>query len=467
MTWTGIDSARLADDEAAAALGVRIREDLADTAQIRTGCVSRTWGITANYRAPFSTPSDSWRTIPFILPKDAGTDSLSVRVRYLLDSAASSGISAPTDAGKIRLRVNGQHSDPVTVSVTGTVDTEAEITISTSHVADRGLIVGEVQFLSYRGGSGGSWNIEHTIGPNQLLITNTPSPTPTTSSAPHLEFDLDAAGHLPPVVHVCQVEAGSGGTYTAIARVWPFLDEGHELPVGGGKLVTVAAYKLPAWEVQSIAIEQVASAGAWPLPPVAAVQAGAHTSAGVVSALVRSLAGVVSGRPSVYTIGPSMTSGTQDYLTGMRTGATTKVDVGGAYLDRPSGEYGISALVAFCPRSSAHVGTELTQTLKATQRSGGSTSSTTTATLTIADGHGVRRNFDEAGTLHQLNIGDTTRSKWSPADTGCDGDVERLQYALISLDYPGDVGDLHEVFVSMTGADIWIGAVSIWGRVRL
>jgi hypothetical protein len=32
MTWTGIDSARLADDEAAAALGVRIREDLADTA---------------------------------------------------------------------------------------------------------------------------------------------------------------------------------------------------------------------------------------------------------------------------------------------------------------------------------------------------------------------------------------------------------------------------------------------------
>lgn len=466
MTWTGVDSDRLADDEAAAPVCVRVREDLEDTAAIRTGCVSRTWLNTTNYRAPFSTPSDSWRTIPFILPRHAGCDSMTVRVRYLLDAAITSGISAPTNAGDIRVRVNGLHSDAVTVSVTGTVVTEASITIDTRH-AGGGLIVGEVQFLSYRGGSGGSWDIENTIGPNQLLITNSPSPAPTTSSAPHLEFDFDAAGHLPPVVHVCQVEAGSGGTYTGIARVWPFLDEGHELPVGGGKLVTVAAYKLPAWSVQSISVEQTATAGDWPVPPLAAFQAGGLMTGGTVNALASSIARVVSQRPNVYTIGPSMGDGTQDYLTGMLTGSTSKIGVGGAFMDRPGGEFGVTALVAFCPRSTSQVGTELTQTLEIFQRSAGSTSDGETATITIGSGHSVRRNFDDSGTLHQFNVGDVTRSKWSPADTGADGDVERLQYATISLDYPAQTSALFEVIASMTGADIWIGAVAIWGRMRL
>ena len=66
-----------------------------------------------------------------------------------------------------------------------------------------------------------------------------------------------------------------------------------------------------------------------------------------------------------------------------------------------------------------------------------------------------------------------TSSTWAtlPAASGHlptrDGDVERLQYATISLDYPAQTSALFEVIASMTGADIWIGAVAIWGRMRL
>ena len=467
MTWTGVDSDRLADDQAAAPIALRVREDLADTAAIRTSCTSRSWLSTANYRAPFSTPSDSWRTIPFILPKDAGADSLTIRVRYLLDSAVTSGISAPTDAGDIRARVNGSHSAAVTVSVTGSVVTEATITIGIEHVGDGGLIRGEVQFLSYRGDPSGSWDIGQTIGLNQILSSNVPSPAPTTASAPHLEMDLLAAGHLPPVIHLCQVDVASAGSYPYLARVWPFLDEGHALPWGDGKSETAAVYKLPAWEVQAICVEQTATAGAWALPPIESLQAGQSMGAAAVTALVNSLARVVRGRPNIYTIGPSMGDGVQDYRTGMTTGATTKIDVGGAFVDRPSGEYGVTALVAFCPRSSADIGRELTQTIEIIQRSGGSVSASDTSALAVANGHEPRRNADAAGTLHQFNAGDGPRAKWSPADTGADGDVDRLQLAIVSLDYTGDVDDLHEVIVSMTGADIWIGCVAIWGRMNL
>ena len=465
MTWNGIDAARLADDEAAIPLGLQVRDDLADTATTRTGQVSRGWLDVSNYRPPFSTPSDGWRTIPFVLPKHVYTDGLSLRIRYLLDAAGTSGISAPTDAGDIRVRVNGVNSSVTTVTVTGLTTAEATITINTDHVGPGGLLVGELQFRSKRGSTAAAWNIGQMLRNNALVSVGAPSPTPTTASAPHYEFDTGAAGVLPDTVHVCQCEAGSDGTY--LARVWPFIDEGEEMPWGDGKVKNLQAYNLPAWIVLSCSYEFTASASFIPTVPTSSMQAGVGTYAGPIRTLVGQMAGLVRGRPDIYTVGPSMGEGTQDYLTGMRTGSSSKTAIGGAFMARPSEEYGLTIVGLMCPRWSGLAGTSLELEAKSYQRSGGSATETETVDFVIASGMEARVRFDGDGTLHQFNVGNTTRSKWSPADTGAEGDCDRLQMFSIQVDHAGDVDDLHELVVSLTGADIWVGALAIYGRVRV
>ena len=465
MTWNGTDSARLVSDQACIPLGVQIQNDLADSAVARTGQVSRTWLDLANYRVPFSTPSDSWRTIPFIIPKQGYTDALSFRIRYLLDATGSSGITAGATGGDIRVRVNGVNSSATTVVTTGTTTAEATITISTAHVSSAALVVGEIQFMGLRGSAGATWDISQMIRSNQLVATNITGTTPVTASAPHLEFDFGAAGVFPEIAHICQAEAGSDGTL--LARVWPFITEGDELPWGDGKLQTFATYNLPPWTLLSVSIEATASANLIPPIPSSAIQAGVGTRTGAVNALVGSLARVIHSRANVYTIGPAMGTGTQTYLTGMRTGSTAKTTVGGAYIDRPSEEFGVTVLALICPRWSEFAGAPITLTLDMERRTGGAGSDSSTVDFFIAPGSEARTTFDGDGTLHQFNTGNVTRSKWSPADTGAEGDCDRLQIAVGQIDYNGDAGDLHELIVSLTGVDTWVGALAVYGRVRI
>jgi len=465
MTWNGTDSARLADDQACIPVGIQVQNDLADSATVRTGQVSRAWLDVSNYRVPFSTPSDNWRTIPFVIPKQGYTDSVSVRIRYLLDAAATSGITAPTDAGDIRVRINGVNSTASTVTVTGLTTAEATITVDTTHVADASLLVGELQFRSKRGSAEATWNIVQVERFNHFIASAAPSPTPTTASAPHYEFDLDVLGIYPPIAHVCQCEAGSDGTF--LARVWPFVDEGDEMPWGDGKTQITQAYNLPAWTILSASIEWTASANLVPAIPTAALQAGVGTSSVPVNTLVDTMARLIQRRPNVYAIGPAMGEGTQDYLTGMLTGAATKTTIGGAYIDRPSEEFGLTVIALMCPRWSSFANTEMTLTLDMDQRSGGSASDSETVDFLIASGNEARTRADGGGTLHQFNVGNTTRSRWSPADTGAEGDCDRLQMVTAQIDYTGDAGDMHELTVSLTGADVWVGAVTAWGRVSV
>ncbi len=464
MTWHGTDAARVADDEAAGPLAIQVQHDLADSATVRTGQCSRAWLDISNYRVPFSTPSDGWRTIPFIIPKQGYTDGLSVRIRYLLDAAGTSGISAPTDAGDIRVRVNGRYSSETTITVTGATVAEVTITIGTEHVADAAMIVGELQFRSMRGSAAAAWNIGQMIRSNSLVSVGAPSPTPTTASAPHSEFDAGAAGVLPETLHVCQCEAGSDGTF--LARVWPFVDEGDEMPWGDGKVKNLQSYNLPAWTLIGASIEATASASMIPTIPTHAIQSGSGTIAHPVNSLVDTMSRFIQRRPNVYTIGPSMGEGTQDYLTGMRTGTTSKTVIGGAYIDRPAEESGVNVMALFCARWSGYAGTALSLTIEADQRTGGSATGSEEVSLVIGSGHEARTRADGPGTLHQFNVGNTTRSKWSPADTGADGDCDRLQLTAGQIDYPGDSGDMHEITASLSGADLWIGAVTIWGRGR-
>ncbi len=461
MTWTGIDAVALADDNAANPVLIRVSDDLHDTAVTRTGQTSRTW-LPTNRQA-FSTPSNGWRCVPFFRPMNGYTDGLTVRVRYLLDSGALSGITAPTDAGEARIFVNGVVGDTETVTVTGATVAEVTCTIGLEHVGNAGFVRGEIQFRSKRGSSAGTWHVVDMVRQNGLVIgTPAPTPTPVTASAPHLEFDYGGAGRTPATLHVCKVDASGGASDPYMARIWPFLDEGEDLTWGSGKVVTLTAYHLPAWEIQGASFEFTASESRINAPDVRQLQSGGPTFSGPPLALDTSIRTLWDRRRRVYSTGPSLTAGTQTSLLGMRTGTTTKTTIGGARMTRESGDRGLSVVVLFAPRATSYIGTSIE--FKVELEEVGGSSNTETADVLIAATNQPRRTFGSTGTLHQLNVGDNSPAVWSPADTGAEGDVERLQYTILTVDYPGDVGDDHQLTVSATGADIWIGEVASWGR---
>lgn len=465
MTWQKTDAAAYAADEPAHALmPVRVRANIADSEQNRTPHTSHSFSSTTGYAPTFSTPSDTWRTIALgQLPQVYGCDAIAVTIRYTLDAAGTSGISAPTTAGEVRLRVNGVYGTAATVTVTGATVTSEQIDCSTAHVGVAGLLNVEIQFRSKRGASAGTFTVYDTREGHVLACDA--SFTPSTSAQPHLEIDADSEDLNPPTVHVLRVDAASGGAaYDYGVFIWPHIEASSGWPFGDGKSSTPDVYKLPAWTLYGWSIRYTSSGGLISVPGLGSIGSGTPVSATTERSLLDTVYRLHALRPRVHYCG-SLLTGNGQYLYGQRVDTIAQTYIAGGLVSQAPHATTMIAIVQFCARYETDRETEATFTLEISNRSGAGSGSQEVAVSTA--GMRARRTPDDAGTLHQYNVANTVAQYHSPADLGFDGDSERLRTVALQVDYPGSAGDILEWRVSVEDAPVWISTVTVYDRVRI
>lgn len=161
MTWIALDQDQSQDDEVCGVqLGVDLLRNLNDDANTRHSGSAKHWTAQAAY----STPSNVWRAIPFVVPIYEGVETLKVALRY---EAAIGAAAAGTDAVDVRLVCNGNQGAIVTLDVTSAVTTR-ELTCTVLRKT-RGWAYAAIQVRSKRAESGSvSFQPEEQVTPGVL-----------------------------------------------------------------------------------------------------------------------------------------------------------------------------------------------------------------------------------------------------------------------------------------------------------
>ena len=141
MTWLGLDQDQSQDDEVCGVqLGVDLLRNINDSLNDRHSGASKHWTAQAAY----STPSNVWRSIPFIVPIYEGATTLNVALRY---EAALGSESAGTACIDVRLACNGRVGSTTTLNVTSAVSLT---TLSVDVRASRRWAYAAIQVRSQR-----------------------------------------------------------------------------------------------------------------------------------------------------------------------------------------------------------------------------------------------------------------------------------------------------------------------------
>lgn len=142
MTWIAIDQDQSQDEEVCGVqLGVDLIRNMNDSLDDRHSGASKHWTAQAAY----STPSNVWRSIPFVVPIYEGASTLNVALRY---EAALGSESAGTPAVDVRIACNGRVGSTSTLNVTSSV---ASVELSVDVDPTRTWAYAAIQVRSMRG----------------------------------------------------------------------------------------------------------------------------------------------------------------------------------------------------------------------------------------------------------------------------------------------------------------------------